>query len=111
MISNKKPAPLLVLLAILLITTLEMVPEVAAGDELLCDVRLTKCEDVCYKSGKCSRCCKNHRFNHGHCDLKSHCYCYRGPNSGAGDGEQQRMLRVIPASPPPPAARHPPLHA
>ncbi|KQJ92836.1 uncharacterized protein LOC100831744 [Brachypodium distachyon] len=104
---KKQPAPLLVLLAILLITTLEMVPEIAAaGNEKLCDVLSPRCGGMCYVS-KCSSCCKNHGLSDGHCRLNHGivCYCCRGPNSG----EQQRMLKVIPASPPPP--RRPLLHA
>ncbi|KQJ92835.1 uncharacterized protein LOC100839710 [Brachypodium distachyon] len=101
---EKKLAPLLVTLAILLITTVEMVPEVVAGDDLQCNVWWPLCSGVCYKAGKCMRCCKHYGYFHGRCSLihGDACYCCHGPNSGQ---QQQGMLRVIERSPPP---RRPP---
>ncbi|KQJ93532.1 hypothetical protein BRADI_3g05200v3 [Brachypodium distachyon] len=70
-------------LAILLITTLEMVPEVA-GDDLKCDIPWQPCTGVCFKSGECMRCCKKFGYYHGRCIFTKGdgCYCCHEPKSG-----------------------------
>lgn len=89
----------------------EMAPEVvAAGNKLVCNAELLQCEGACQKSGKCMRCCRHYGYTHGQCSMKHGQGCCCCASVGSAGEQQQRMLKVIPASPSPPA-RHPPLHA
>ncbi|CAM0948096.1 unnamed protein product [Alopecurus aequalis] len=71
---KKKLASLSLFLAILLVTSCEMM-EVRAN--LVCDIYWPLCIEKCYKSGNCMRCCKNWDFVHGRCNpLRGMgCYC------------------------------------
>ncbi|KAM0843010.1 hypothetical protein ACQ4PT_057967 [Festuca glaucescens] len=71
---KKKLAPLSLFLAILLITSSEMVEEV--GAKLVCDIYWSLCIEKCTKTGKCMRCCKYWGFIHGRCSLLHGMGCY-----------------------------------
>ncbi|KAM0904526.1 hypothetical protein ACQ4PT_017973 [Festuca glaucescens] len=70
---KKKPAPLL-FLVILLIISSEMVEEV--GAKLQCDIKSSLCFYKCTKIGKCMRCCKYYGFLHGRCRIRHGLGCY-----------------------------------
>ncbi|KAK1698959.1 hypothetical protein QYE76_015656 [Lolium multiflorum] len=71
---KKKPAPLALFLAILLIISSEMVEEV--GAKLQCDIKASLCMYKCTKTGRCMRCCKHYGFLHGRCRIRHGLLCY-----------------------------------
>ncbi|KAM0851781.1 hypothetical protein ACQ4PT_052207 [Festuca glaucescens] len=96
---------LLFLLAVLLIATLETTNMAVRGD-LVCKSSELKCVFKCYTgSGKCMRCCQDHGYVHGRCNLilDDFCFCCKNitdpPAAIAGYHGRQPQIGAL--APPP----------
>ncbi|CAM0948097.1 unnamed protein product [Alopecurus aequalis] len=103
---GKKLAQLSLFLAILLVTSCEMME---VGAKLLCDIYWPLCIHKCDKSGHCMRCCKYWGFVHGRCSLLHGmgCYCCSDDSDPRDAGlrrgyqyhhQQQKMVAPLPES-------------
>ena len=73
--------------------------EMVRGD-LVCDIRMPMCVGVCYKSGKCMRCCKGIGFHHGRCNALHGMGCYCCEDVSPADAAARRRRQQMIAPPP-----------